>query len=359
MNSRERILLVDDEPKMHTLLRVCLAPLGCEIESAMDGPQALAMLKDGPYSVTTLDLMMPMMPGLDVLRDIRQQRLPTEVVVITAHGTLQSAIEAMRLGAYDYVLKPFHPEVLRSAVRGAFDKQLLNRKLAAIHDLSQEVTLVRNINQVAQAVWDVAQRVLEFSDGGLWLIDQPRGELHRIHRATDRRDPALDTLAIDGHGVIAAAARSGQMIYVPDMSQEARYLADDTAACTELAVPLRIKDHVVGVLSLEHAEPQAFTLEGQQLASILAAQAAVAIENARLHQAERREIAERRRAMAELRAAKEAAEAANQAEKRIPGAHEPRDSHPDPRHHWHGRSDVRHCADARAARLPGSHALLG
>ena len=117
MNSRERILPVDDEPKMHSLLRVCLAPLGYEIESAANGPQALAMLKDGEYSVATLDLMMPMMNGLDVLRDIRQQRLPTEVVVITAHGTLQSAIEALRLGAYDYVLKPFHPEAVRSMVR--------------------------------------------------------------------------------------------------------------------------------------------------------------------------------------------------------------------------------------------------
>ena len=209
MNSRERILLVDDEPKMHTLLRVCLAPLGYEIESAVDGPHALALLKDKQYSVTTLDLMMPIMDGLEVLRDIRQQRLPTEVVVITAHGTLQSAIEALRLGAYDYVLKPFHPEAVRSAVRGAIDKQVLNRKLAAIHDLSQEVTLARNINQVAQAVCDVAERVLEFDDCGLWVIDQPRGELHRIQVSTDQRPPALDVLQIEGRGVIAAAARTG------------------------------------------------------------------------------------------------------------------------------------------------------
>ncbi|MBI5563979.1 MAG: response regulator [Chloroflexi bacterium] len=313
MNSRERILLVDDEPKMHALLRVCLAPLGYDIESAANGPQALTMLKDSQYSVTTLDLMMPMMPGLDVLRDIRQQRLPTEVVVITAYGSLQSAIEALRLGAYDYVLKPFHPEAVRSAVRGAIDKQALTRKLAAIHDLSQEVTLARTVNQVAQAVGDVAHRVLAFEDCGLWLIDQPRGELHRIQVDTAAAGPPLDVLSIEGHGVIAAAARSGQLIYVPDTARDPRYRAGPLSIASELAVPLCIKDRVVGVLNMEHGEAQAFTPEAQQLAAILAAQAAVAIENARLHQAEQREIAERRRAMAELRAAKEAAEAANQA----------------------------------------------
>lgn len=313
MNSRERILLVDDEPKMHSLLRVCLAPLGYDIESAANGPQALTMLKTGHYNVTTLDLMMPVMHGLDVLRDIRQQRLPTEVVVITAHGSLQSAIEALRLGAYDYVLKPFHPEAVRSAVRGAIDKQALNRKLAAIYDLSQEVTLARTTNQVVQAVWDVARRVLTFEDCGLWLIDQPRGELHRVLIGGEERLPALDVLPIEGLGVIAAVARSGQPIYVPDSARETRYLAGPRPNASELAVPLRVKDRVVGVLNLESAETQAFSPEAQQLAATLAAQAAVGIENARLHQAERREIAERRRAMAELRAAKEAAEAASQA----------------------------------------------
>ena len=86
MNSRERILLVDDEPKMHTLLRVCLAPLGYDIESAASGPQALALLKASHYSVTTLDLMMPTMNGLEVLRDGRQNddgrkiQIPTSLV---------------------------------------------------------------------------------------------------------------------------------------------------------------------------------------------------------------------------------------------------------------------------------------
>ncbi len=66
--ARAKILLVDDEPKMHTLLRVCLAPLGYEIESAVDGPHALALLKDKQYSVTTLDLMMPIVDERSVRR---------------------------------------------------------------------------------------------------------------------------------------------------------------------------------------------------------------------------------------------------------------------------------------------------
>src|SRR5512147_1654032 len=109
MRMPDRILLVDDEPKMHKLLRICLGPLGYEIQSAENGTQALAMLHDGQFAVTTLDLMMPDIHGIDVLRSIRNNHTDTEVIVLTAHGSMQSAIEALRLGAYDYVLKPFHP----------------------------------------------------------------------------------------------------------------------------------------------------------------------------------------------------------------------------------------------------------
>lgn len=145
MNPGEKILLVDDEPKMHSLLRICLAPLGYEITSAHNGADALRLLKSEPHSVTTLDLMMPGLSGIDVLSDIRRNHISTEVIVITAHGSLQTAIEALRLGAYDYVQKPFHPETIRAAVRGALDKQLSNKKLTAIYDLSQEVTLARTV----------------------------------------------------------------------------------------------------------------------------------------------------------------------------------------------------------------------
>jgi len=313
MQTPDRILLVDDEPKMHKLLRICLGQLGYEIESAANGTQALAMLRDGQFAVTTLDLMMPDMYGIDVLREIRQNHTATEVIVITAHGSMQTAIEALRLGAYDYVLKPFHPETIRSAVRGAMDKQQLSRKLAVISDLSQELTLAQHVNQVVQTVLDAAQRVLDFCDCGVWLIDQPRGELHRVDRANGSRLPALDVLPIEGQGLIATVARNGQLVHVSDTAQDSRYLAGATPHRSELTIPLMVKQRVIGVLNIENDQAEAFSPSSVQLATILAAQAAVAIENARLHQAERREIAERRLAMSELRRAKESAEAADQA----------------------------------------------
>ncbi len=313
MNVPAKVLLVDDEPKMHRLLEVCLTPLGCELVPAITGVEALARLTNEQYAVATLDLMMPDLHGIDVLRRIRAARLPTEVIVITAYGSLDTAIEALRLGAYDYVLKPFHPETIRSAVRGAIDKQQLNRKLAAVQELSREVTLSRTIHQVMRVVLDIARRTLPAHDAGLWLFDQPRGELQRLDRTSSGRDPALDVLSIDGPGIIAAACRTGELIYVPDTARDERYLAVQRPCQSELAVPLAVKDRVIGVLNFEYTQPAACTPDEIQLASILAAQAAVGIENARLHQAERREILERRRAMDELHQAKQAADAANQA----------------------------------------------
>jgi len=313
MSPSARVLIVDDDLKMRRLLEVCLSPLGCELASAADGSEALERLTGGAFAAATLDLMMPGLHGIEVLRRIREARLPTEVIVLTAHGTLETAIDALRLGAYDYVLKPFHPETVRSAVRGAIGRQQLNRKLAAIQELSREVTLSRTVNQVVEVVLDIARRTLPATDTGLWLIDQPRGELHRLDRLSRSRRVEYDVLSIDGPGIIATVGRTGRLIYVPNTASDERYLAVREPNQSELAAPLLIKDRVIGVLNFEQSMPEAFTPDDVQLASILAAQAAVGIENARLHQTARREILERRRAMDELRQAKQTAEEASRA----------------------------------------------
>src|SRR3972149_4744576 len=312
MNGPDQILIVDDERPMQDLLRLCLTPLGYEITTAENGLQGLEMLKTGRFSVATLDLMMPGMNGLDVLKQIQDARLPTQVVVITAHGSLQSAIEALRLGAYDYVTKPFHPDAIRSVIRRALDRLQMSRKLTAIYELSQEMTLARDVIQVARTVLDIAGRILRFKECNLWLIDQPRGELYPINTSERQKDLVLQLLPADGKGIIAAAARSAQVVYVPDTQQAPRSMVVGEPNRSELAVPLKVKDRVIGVLNVERAEEDAFKSDDLQLFSTLAAQAAVAIENARLHQAAHEEIAERKRVAEALRIAKEAAEAANQ-----------------------------------------------
>src|SRR5580765_3060467 len=107
-----KILIVDDEPFNLDLLEQELSDLGYPSERANDGKQALAKLDQIDPDLVLLDYRMPDMNGLDVLREIRQRRKDLPVVMITAFGTIDLAVEAVKAGADDFVTKPFDPEHL-------------------------------------------------------------------------------------------------------------------------------------------------------------------------------------------------------------------------------------------------------
>ncbi len=103
------VLVIDDEKELHYSFRRLLSPLGCEIRSAISRAEALEALSSGPVDLALLDVRLGDENGLDVLKDLLAERPNLPVIVMTAFGTTDTAIEATRQGAYDYVLKPFDP----------------------------------------------------------------------------------------------------------------------------------------------------------------------------------------------------------------------------------------------------------
>ncbi len=300
MTDPAQILIVDDEPDIPDVLRACLAPLGCEIAATDNGRHGLELLETGRFNVALLDIMLPGLNGIEVLRRFREQRIPTEIIMLTAYASLQTAVEALRLGAYDYVIKPFQPDAIRSAVRRALDRQRATSRLATIYDLSQEIALSHDVSGAAQTLVDVARRVLEFAACELWLVDPRQNELHCL--AAYGKEQLADTrLPLHGEtGIVAAVARSGKPVYVSDTQQEPRYIRLGESHRSELAVPLKVRERAIGVLNVESNRVNAFSPDEVLLLSVLAAQAAVAIENAHLYAAAQREIAERKQAEATL-----------------------------------------------------------
>jgi CheY-like chemotaxis protein/signal transduction histidine kinase/HPt (histidine-containing phosphotransfer) domain-containing protein len=296
MTNPDRILVVDDSQDIRELLRRTLTYWGYETVTASSGQQALQLLEAERYNLVILDLMLPDQNGLDILGHIRQQWTEIQVIVLTAYASLENAIEALRLGADDYVTKPFHIEAMQSVVRRALEKQHIAARLDAIYDLSREMALLLDVEQTAKTVLDIVRRVLEFEDCELWLIDQEHNELYSV-AAQGKEQKVLPRLALNSErGIIAAAARAGKVLYVPDVREEARYLIAGKANRSELAVPLKAKSQIIGVLNVESAQIDTFNADMVQLLSILAAQAAVAIENAQLYEKAQREIAERKQA---------------------------------------------------------------
>ena len=118
--TRIRVLVVDDEEVVRLGYRRVLSGDGFTVMGAGDGREALELMADKRFDVVLLDLRMPGMDGLAVLRAIKEQWPESEVVVITGYPSIESAKEAVRLGAYDYLMKPVVPDVVIRAATGAW-----------------------------------------------------------------------------------------------------------------------------------------------------------------------------------------------------------------------------------------------
>lgn len=128
------ILIVDDEAKMARLLSLQLGELGYATLSASDAAHGLTLLREQPVDLLLTDLRMPGMDGLEFLHAARRQQAGLPVIVMTAHGTVETAVEAMKAGAADYLLKPFPLEELRLVIEKELDVQGLRRENQSLRE---------------------------------------------------------------------------------------------------------------------------------------------------------------------------------------------------------------------------------
>ncbi|MBI4611678.1 MAG: sigma-54-dependent Fis family transcriptional regulator [Candidatus Rokubacteria bacterium] len=127
--ARERILVVDDEENMVHFLSKLLRGEGFEVEGVRTGEAALERLRAGPFELVLTDLKLPDTDGIGILKVARELHPETVVILITAYGTIESAIEAMRAGAYDYVTKPFRATEILQVVEKALERVRLRREV--------------------------------------------------------------------------------------------------------------------------------------------------------------------------------------------------------------------------------------
>ena len=119
----ERLLIIDDEPNIRTMMKLALEHSGYTVDDAADGESGLVKFGDGAfYSLVLLDQRLPGLSGLDVLKTIFDRDKDARVIVVTAFGTIDFALEALQAGASDFLRKPFTAETLRTAVRSVLDR---------------------------------------------------------------------------------------------------------------------------------------------------------------------------------------------------------------------------------------------
>src|SRR3989442_9199241 len=131
-----KILVVDAEPLNLDLLEQELTEGGYAVQRASSGAEALKRFESSPPDLVLVDQVMPGASGLDVLREIRQKDREVPVIIVTAHGTIDLAVQAMKQGAYDFLTKPFDPEHVRLTVERAPERSRpkLHTSLLSAHD---------------------------------------------------------------------------------------------------------------------------------------------------------------------------------------------------------------------------------
>lgn len=138
--NQPRILIADDEPSIRFVLERTLRDEGYILDTASHGEEAIRMLAKAPYDLLLLDLRMEPVGGLQVLTAVREHDPNIVVIILTAHGSLESAIEALRLGAFDYLLKPTSPDVIRKRVREGLSQR---RQLMRRHHILDQIENLR------------------------------------------------------------------------------------------------------------------------------------------------------------------------------------------------------------------------
>jgi nitrogen regulation protein NR(I) len=187
------ILIVDDENNIRRVLAAMLKREGYEVTAAADGEQALAVLQKIPISVVVTDLVMPRVGGMDLLKRVVADLPDVPVIMITAHGSVDSAVAALKAGAFDYITKPFDQEELKKVIAKAARAHDLERQNvhapveASGSPLVGESPAMKAIHEMVARVADSPSTILITGESGTGkgLIAQ------ELHRRSSRREKAL------------------------------------------------------------------------------------------------------------------------------------------------------------------------
>src|SRR5580700_5539747 len=159
-----RVLVVDDEENIRLVLRTLLKKNGYEVEVADGGEAALSALDSFDPDVILSDVRMPRMGGLDLLGALKAKQHPATVILMSAYGNVDLAIEAMKAGAYDYVSKPFKPDEIVLALRKAEEREALRRENRALKEQLQKDNQFESILAKSREMLDIFRTVSKIAD---------------------------------------------------------------------------------------------------------------------------------------------------------------------------------------------------
>jgi len=189
-----RILLIDDEENFRHMLSVILKKRGYDVETANNGSEGLKKIDTGSYDTVLCDIRMPEMDGLEFLKEAQQAGCESTIIMMSAYGSLDTAIEAMKLGAYDYISKPFKPDEIILTLKKAEERERLRRENLFLKKEVQKEYSFENIiskNDRMRQIFDTIRKVAKYKSTILVEGESGTGKelvAKAIHFNSDRTD---------------------------------------------------------------------------------------------------------------------------------------------------------------------------
>jgi response regulator RpfG family c-di-GMP phosphodiesterase len=290
-DERPRVLIVDDEKFIRDILADFLGMEGYVVRTAEDGSAALRELESASYDMVISDLKMPRMGGIELLQAMGKTAPNALAVIMTGFGTVETAIDAMKRGAYDYILKPFKVEEVIHVVQRGLEKQRLAaenirlREALSLYKVSEAIAASLSLEEVLVTVGDTAMNEIQGDLVCTWLDDGEGGFFERQRLCPS---PVLESLdlgrvlpeALVDHfrndSILLEHGRRGQKFFQEN---------HDIPLQSILAVPLRSKQRLLGWITVaSFTSTKKFNEGHRKLLAIVASRAAAAIDNARLYE---------------------------------------------------------------------------
>jgi diguanylate cyclase (GGDEF)-like protein len=307
MSVGARILIVDDEESIRRLLGRLCEQEGYEVILAEDGAGALEALSRAPVEICIIDLHLPDMHGLRILRQAKKLYPDCAVIILTGHGDLQTALEALRLGAYDYLQKPLRDlQLILISISRALERQKLasqnellvdelktanselnlrrHQQIQYIHHIGQALAGALQSHDVARVLVQAIQGSIDCDAAGVLLlprdgIDQAMAVTGAPRRLSNRtRRSLVGSMAEYLPENVRPDARSIQMWTVPAESSE---ISDSDWGNVHLGL-LSLRDTLSGVVALASHSQEPFSEEALAVFGILVSQGSIALDNAYL-----------------------------------------------------------------------------
>lgn len=303
----ETVLAVDDRQDSLSFLReYVLEPNGYRMIQAQNGIEALDLLTTHPVDLIISDLVMPQMGGLELLEALREQGLDIPTILMTFHGSEGTAVRAFRLGARDYIIKPFAIDEMLHAIDRALtesrlrherdrltqtvlqvNRQLENRvqELRFLYGIGRSVTSLLDLEQILSRIVEAAVYLTSADEGSLMLLDPESGELYlRAERGMGEKSAKNLRIKIQD-SIAGQVVRTGRPVMIGGVNQDDSFKVKTGYFVKSLLnVPLKVTDQVIGVLAVHNTTTvRPFTDRHLNLLMALADYASIAIDNARLY----------------------------------------------------------------------------